>query len=44
MKPNYKLTQPRRVLDSKLLKHISSTNFSDKVSKYYFLTNKYKLF
>ena len=39
----HKLRQPRRVLESKLLKHIKNASFYDKIHKYNFLTYKYKL-
>ena len=44
MKRNHLLNQPRPVLESKILKQIHSSDFSDKVSKYYFLSRKYELF
>ena len=35
------LSQPRPVLESKILKHIHNSNFSDKFTKYKFLSTKY---
>ena len=35
------LNQPRSVLESKILKHIHNSNFSDKFTKYKFLSKKY---
>ena len=43
MKRNYLLSQPRSVLESKILKHIHNTNTSDKMMKYYFLSKKYDI-
>ena len=43
MKRNHLLNQPRRVLESKILKQIHNLNFSDKLTKYYFLSKKYEL-
>ena len=43
MKPCYQLQQPRRILESKLLKHISNSSLFDKISKYKFLSIKYEL-
>ena len=34
------LNQPRPVLESKILKHIPNSNFSDKFTKYKFLSTK----
>ena len=39
----HKLQQPRRVLESKLLKHIKNVSYDDKISKYKFLTYVYDL-
>ena len=41
IKRNHLLCQPRRVLESKILKHIYNLNFSDKFTKYNFLSIKY---
>ena len=41
MKRNHLLLQPRRILESKLLKHIHNKNFSEKLTKYYFISKKY---
>ena len=35
------LTQPRSILESKILKHIHNSNFRDKLTKYFFLSKKY---
>ena len=39
----HKLQQLRRVLESKLLKHIKNVCYDDKITKYNFLTLEYKL-
>ena len=44
MKRNYLLSQPRSVLESKLLKHIHNANFGDKLTKYQYLSRNYELF
>ena len=44
MKRNHLLNQPRSILESKILKQIHNSDFSDKLSKYYFLSKKYDLF
>ena len=44
MKRNHLLNQPRSILESKILKQIHNSNFSDKLTKYYFLSKKYELF
>ena len=41
MKRYHLLLQPRRVLESKLLKHIHNKNFAEKLTKYYFISRKY---
>ena len=41
IKRNHLLNQPRPVLESKNLKHIHNSNFSDKFTKYKFLSTKY---
>ena len=43
MTRNHILNQPRRVLVSKMLKHIHNSNFRDKLTKYYFLSKKYSI-
>ena len=44
IKRNHLLNQPRPVLESKLLKNIHNSNFRDKLTKYYFLSKKYRIF
>ena len=41
MKRNHLLSQPKPVLESKILKYIHNSNFSDKFRKYKFLSKKY---
>ena len=41
IKRNHLLNQPRSILESKILKHIHNSNFSDKFTKYKFLSTKY---
>ena len=43
MKRNHLLSQPRSVLESKILKHIHDFDFSDKFTKYKFLSKKYDI-
>ena len=43
MKRNYLLSQPRKILESKILRHIHNLDFAEKLSKYYFLSKKYYL-
>ena len=43
MKRYHLLSQPRPVLESKILKQIHNSNFIDKLTKYKFLANKYEL-
>ena len=43
MTAKHKLQQPRRVLESKLLKHIKNSSYDDKMNKYNFLTLAYEL-
>ena len=43
MTPKYKPSQPRSILESKLLKNICNLPLNDKISKYNFLTTKYEL-
>ena len=44
MKRNHLLSQPRSVLESKILKNIHKSSFRDKITKYYFFSAKYELF
>ena len=44
MTSNHRLQQPRRVLESKLLKHIKNASYGDKINKYHFLARKYDLY
>ena len=44
MKRNHLLLQPRRILESKLIKHIHKKDFTEKLTKYYFISKKYELF
>ena len=41
IKGNHLLSQPRPVSESKILKYIHNSNFSDKFTKYKFLSKKY---
>ena len=41
IKRNHLLSQPRPVLESKILKHINNSNVRDKLTKYFFLSKKY---
>ena len=43
MHPKYRLQQPRRILESKLLKHITKLSNFEKESEYGFLSHIYKL-
>ena len=43
MTAKHKFQQPRRVLESKLLKHIKNASYDDKINKYIFLTFEYEL-
>ena len=43
MTPKHRSQQPRRVLESKLLKHIKNASYNDKENKYNFLTLGYEL-
>ena len=38
----HKLQQPRRVLESKILKHIKNASYDDKETKYDFLAREYE--
>ena len=42
MTPRHRLEQPRKVLESKLLKHITNLNDDEKNTKYSFLWQIYK--
>ena len=44
IKRNHLLSQPRSILESKILKQVHNKNFSDKLTKYEFLSKKYELF
>ena len=44
MTPKHRLTQPKSVLELKLLKNICNLPLNDKISKYKFLATKYELF
>ena len=39
----HRFQQPRRLLESKFLKHIKSASYDDKINKYNFLTLEYEL-
>ena len=43
MKRNHLLLQARRILESKLIKHIYKKDFTEKLTKYYFISKKYEL-
>ena len=43
MTAKHNLQQPRRVLESKLLKHIKNASYDDKINKYHFLTLDFDL-
>ena len=43
IKRNHLLSQPRPILESKILKHIHNLNFRDKLTKYFFLSKKYDI-
>ena len=43
MKRNHLLNQPRPFLESKILKHVHNSNFRDKLTKYFFLSKKYRV-
>ena len=44
MKPRHRLTQPKSVLELKLLKHICNLPLNDKITKYNYLSSKYEIF
>ena len=39
----HKMQQPRRVVESRLLKHINIMSYNDKINKYNFLSREYNL-
>ena len=43
IKRNHLLSQPRPVLESKILKHIHNLDICDKLTKYYFLSKKFDI-
>ena len=43
IKRNHLLSQPRPVLESKILKHIHNLDICDKLTKYYFLSKKFNI-
>ena len=43
MTGKHKIHQARRILESKLLKHLHNTNYNDKINKYNFLSREYDL-
>ena len=43
MTAKHKMQQPRRILESKLLKHIHNVSYNDKINKYKFLSLEYNL-
>ena len=43
MKPKHRLQQPRRILESKILKQINDLSYTELVEKYRFLSRKYAL-
>ena len=43
MTAKHKMHQPRRILESKLLKHLQNTSYNDKINKYDFLSREYDL-
>ena len=44
MSPQHRFHQPRRVLESKLMKHIKNMSYDDKMNKCTFLTLQYNLY
>ena len=42
MTAKHKMHQPRRVLESRLLKHIKNASYDDKINKYNFLALEYE--
>ena len=43
MKRNHLLLQPRSILESRILKHIHNLDFTEKLTKYFYLSKKYEL-
>ena len=43
MAPRYRLQQPRRTLEPKLLKHMKDSSEDDKINKYRFLSINFDL-
>ena len=43
MTAKHKMRQPRRIFESKLLKHIHNMSYNDKINKYNFLSREYNL-
>ena len=43
MTSKHRLQQPRKGLESKLLKHIKNASYDDKIHKYNFLAHEYEL-
>ena len=43
MAAKHRIQQPRRVLESKVIKHIKNASYNDKTNKYNFLTLAYEL-
>ena len=39
----HKMQTPKRILESKLLKHLHNASYNDKINKYNFLSQKYNL-
>ena len=42
MTSKYRIQQPRKVLESKFLKHIKNASYDDKIKKYNFLAGEFK--
>ena len=43
MTAKHKMQKPRRILESKLLKHINDASYNDKIKKCNFLSREYDL-
>ena len=43
MTAKHKIQQPRKVLESKILKHVKIVSYDDKINNYIFLTLEYEL-
>ena len=43
MTAKHEIHQPRRILESKLIKHLHNTSYNDKINKYNFLFQEYDL-